>query len=259
MKKTMTLLFAACIPALTLFPATAQADSIWGEFDALSDQEIPGGADDKETFSGKFQLGYLASSGNTESASFNGKLALGWDLEDWRHAVVASGFSSETDGVTDGENYQAGYKADRKLGEKNYLFAAVNWETDRFSGIDERTSEAFGYGRRFLETDTQLLDLEFGVGARQTDLEDGTSRDETIGRFAGQYKWQIAESSEFEQKVAVESGDENTYTESVTSLTSQLVGELDLSVSYTIKQNSEVPVGRENTDTYTTISVVYSF
>lgn len=258
MSKMISLLLAASLPVLTLSPGTVHADSVWGEFDTLNDEEIPGG-EEKDTFAGKFQLGYLASSGNTESASFNGKLAMGWDLEDWRHAVVASGFSSESDGVTDGENYQAGYKADRKLGEKNYLFAAVNWEADRFSGIDKRTSEAVGYGRRFLETDTHLLDLEFGVGARQTELEDGTERDEIIGRFAGNYKWQIAETSSFEQKLAVESGDENTYSESVTSLTSQLVGKLDLSVSYTIKRNSDVPLGREETDTYTTINIVYSF
>lgn len=244
--------------AVLSLPAPVLADSIWGEFDVVADDAIPENGE-KEIFAGRLNLGYLATSGNTETASFNGKLALGWDLEKWRHAVVMSSIRSEEDGITTAENHQAGYKLDRKLDEKNYLFFLASWEQDEFSGFDEQTSQAVGYGRRMLETDTQLLDLEIGVGARQTELSDGTERDETIGRLAGNYKWQFSETSDFTQKLAVESGDENTYTESVTGLSLQVMGNLDLAISYTIKRNSDVPLGNENTDTYTTVSLQYDF
>ena len=258
----MNKLFYLLLPALCMALASfsSVADPVWSEIEGIADiDEDTLAADDDDIFAGKLNLGYLASTGNTESSSFVGKLTLAWDLEKWRHAAVASGFSSETDGVTDGEQYRAGYKADRKLGEKNYLFGVINWENDRFSGIDQRISEAVGFGRRFLETGVHTLDLELGVGARQTKRTTGEETDETIGRFAGTYAWKIAENSSFKQSLAVESGDENTYSESVTELTAQLIGRLDLSISYTIKRNSEVPLGSEKTDTYTSVSVVYSF
>ena len=73
------------------------------------------------------------------------------------------------------------------------------------------------------------------------------------------YAWQISETSAFQQTLAVESGNENTYTESVTSLSASLVGNLALVASYTIKNNSEVPVGTEETDKFTAISLEYTF
>ncbi|MDX1443437.1 MAG: DUF481 domain-containing protein, partial [Gammaproteobacteria bacterium] len=84
-------------------------------------------------------------------------------------------------------------------------------------------------------------------------------RDETIGRVAGNYKWTFTETSDFGQQLMVESGSENTYTESVTQLSVKVMGNLDLAVSYTVKRNSSVPLGNEKMDTYTTVSVQYDF
>lgn len=246
-----------------LLASTANADSIWGQFDVVDPDSVP--LDEpSDKFAGRIQLGYLAATGNADTTNINSKIMLGWDREKWRHAVLASGIYSEDDTTTIAERYRFGYKADRKLGEKNYLFGTVNWEQDEFSGYRNRTTEAIGYGRRVLESDEHTLDLEIGIGARQTDLVDPLAQpemgqDETIGRLAGDYLWKFGEHSDFSQKIIVESGDLNTYVESVSAVTSQLLGELDLVVSYTIQRNSDVPVGVETTDTYTTVSVQYNF
>lgn len=241
-----------------LLSTAAPADSIWGEFDALDAENVPLGEEEDE-FAGRAQLGYLAASGNSETTNANGNLLLGWDLEKWRHAVSLAAIYAEDAETTTAENYRAGYKADRKLEGNNYLFGSLSWEQDEFAGYVERTTEAVGYGRRLLDTSEHVLDVEIGVGARQTEQVDGTEQDETIGRLAGDYLWTFGEHSEFSQQLAVEAGSLNTYVESVTAVTSQLLGELDLVVSYTIKRNSDVPPGLENTDTYTNVSIQYSF
>lgn len=251
--------FVILATLLAIPSGTAYADSIWGEFDALDTESVPLPGEPEDPFAGRIQFGYLAASGNSETSNLNGKLQLGWDLADWRHAFAASSIYSKNDDVVVAENYHAGYKADRKLGGQNYLFGSLSWEQDEFTGYESRMTEAVGYGRRVIESDEHTLDLELGIGARQTELLDGTEQDETIGRLAADYLWTFGENSDFSQQVAVESGDLNTYIESITALTSQLLGELDLVVSYTIKRNSEVPAGLENTDTYTTVSVQYNF
>lgn len=255
MKRHMIL---ACLLMLSMNSHAGE----WGNFDLLGEAaptEDSGGGAEADIFKGKLLLGYLASSGNTESKTFNGNLTLNWELPVWRHEFIASGTSNRTEGVLVGESYTASYQADRKFDEQNYLFFAGKYQTDRFSGYDRKLSATLGYGRRLLETDAHTLDLEIGAGARESDLVDGTEEDETITRLGGRYAWQIADASNFTQTILVESGDSNTYSESVSTLTSQLVGELDLVVSYTIKRNSDVPVGLEKTDTYTTVSVQYSF
>lgn len=243
---------------LGLIASPALSDSIWGEFDTVGSTTVPL-ADESDQFVGRAQLGYIASRGNTDTTNVNGKLILGWDRPNWRHGAVFNAIYSKDADTTTARNYRAGYKADRKLGEQNYLFLALNWETNEFAGFDRRTSEAIGYGRRLFQTDRQRFDLEIGVGGRQTHRIDGTEQDENIGRLALSYFLDFGENSDFSHQMAVEAGDYNTYIESVTSLSSQLVGELDLVASFTAKRNSDVPVGSEKLDTYTTISLQYSF
>lgn len=208
---------------------------------------------------GKAELGFLATSGNSDTSSLNAKLALGFEVAKWRHSVSAAAVKSEDSGVTTAERYQFGVKSDYKINEHDYLFATVNWEQDEFAGFSQRTSEAVGYGRRLISSPEHHLDLEIGAGARQTDLVLGPSLDETILRASGKYKWSISEGSVFDQSLIVEKGGETTYTESVSALGVKINGALSLKLSYTIKNNSEVPVGLENTDTYTAVGIEYTF
>jgi putative salt-induced outer membrane protein YdiY len=73
------------------------------------------------------------------------------------------------------------------------------------------------------------------------------------------YTFQLSETAEFKQLFGVESGSNNTYTESVTSLSADVWGDLAIVLSYTIKRNSDVPVGTVKKDTFTSIALEYSF
>ncbi len=248
----------------TAMPATA--DSLWNALPDIPEpasvaDDAEGGStpEEKDAFKGSVELGYLASSGNSETTSLNGKLVLEYEVEKWRHGFLAQAIRATTDDLLTSERYQASAKSDYKFTEYNYFFGVVNYDRDEFSGFTRRTSEALGYGRRIMETEKHVLDAELGVGARQTTLVDGTEQNDNIARFGMNYNWTISDTSSFSQTLAVESGDLNTYSESVTAVTANLMSQLALKVSYTIKRNSDVPVGVENTDTYTAVSVLYSF
>ena len=161
--------------------------------------------------------------------------------------------------VTTAEAYALGWKSEYHWTEANYLFGRVDWRKDRFSGYDQQLSETIGYGRRLIDTGTHVLNAEIGAGLRQSDLADGTSEDEAILRAGIDYLWQFSETAQFTQVLAVESGSENTYLESVSALTARLVGSLAMVASYTIRNNSDVPLGLEKTDTFTALSLEYTF
>ncbi len=71
--------------------------------------------------------------------------------------------------------------------------------------------------------------------------------------------WQLSENAEFSQSLTVEKGESNTLTESVTALKSTIVGNLGMSLKINITRNSNVPPGSANTDSLTSVNLVYNF
>ena len=211
----------------------------------------------KSPWDGKATLGYLATSGNTENSNLNSGLEVGYTVDSWRHRMIAKAINATEDEATTAESYEWGWKSEYNFYQHNYVFGRLSWRKDRFSGYDEQFSQTLGYGRRLIDGERHQLNAEVGAGARQSDLSDGTSEDEVVFRGGVDYKWKISDSSEFRQDFVVESGGENTYLESVTALSAKVIGGIALVASYTIKNNSEVPVGTEKTDTYTALSLEY--
>lgn len=218
-------------------------------------------AEDEEggPWSGKAALGYLATSGNTENSNLNTSFEIGYKAGEWQHVLQAFAIHATEADTTTAEAYELGWKSERNLSEHDFLFGRVDWRKDRFSGYDTQVSESVGYGRRLIDSGAHTLNAEIGLGARQSKLSDGSKEDEMIARGGLSYKWVLSESAEFNQDFVVESGAENTYLESVSALKAKLIGNLALVASYTVKNNSEVPVGTEKTDTYSALSLEYAF
>jgi len=223
-------------------------------------------------WAGKATLGYLATSGNTDNSTLNSAVEIGYSTGDWKHlfgarAIHATATDEMDEESTTAEAYEANWKSERSLSEHNYLFGQLDWRKDRFSGYDTQFSQTIGYGRRLIDKEAHKLNVEIGAGARQSELDDvdSTKESEAIFRAGLGYLWQISETAAFTQDFKVESGDANTYSESKTALSARLIGNLALVASYTIKNNSDVPDVPptedpiEKTDTYTAISLEYTF
>ena len=216
-------------------------------------------AEEESPWSGKVSFGYLATSGNTENSNLNSNFEVGYTAGKWHHVLDAYAINATESGDTTTEAYGAGWKSERNFSEHNFLFLRLNYRNDRFSGFPEQFSQTAGYGRRILDTGTHSLSAEVGGGARQSERADGTNEDDLIlnGRLG--YKWTFSETANFTQDFVVEYGKENTYLESVSALRARLVSNLAMVASYTIKRNSDVPVGTENADKFTALALEYEF
>ncbi len=215
--------------------------------------------DDESPWSGKATLGYLATSGNTENSNLNAGFEVAYASGRWIHGLKALAINATESNATTAEAYELGWKSERALGEQNFLFARLDWRSDRFSTYETQLSQTLGYGRRLIENEKHSLNLELGAGARQSDLADGSSESELIIRGGLHYVWALSETAEFKQDLLVEAGDINTYVESVTALSAKLVGNLALVASYTVKHNTDVLPFTEKTDIYTALSLEYLF
>lgn len=209
---------------------------------------------------GEAAAGLLTTSGNSESESFNGKVLLDWIQAPWKNSFTATAINQGDEDGRTAERYAVGDKLDWNFSERDYLFAALDWEKDLFGGFRERTAETGGYGRHVLTGPVHVLDLELGAGARQTEEQDtGDKDDEAIVRAGGKYKWKISDHSAFAQSVKVEYGKSNTFTESITELKLSVVGNLFASLSFTLRNNSDVPEDSKKTDTFTAVNLGYGF
>jgi putative salt-induced outer membrane protein len=213
----------------------------------------------KSPWSGKATLGYLATSGNTETSTLNTGFEVGYTAGKWAHLFTAAAVNASENKVTTAEAYDAGWKSERNLTDHDFLFGRLSWRKDRFGGFDTQFSQTVGYGRRLIDVDKHKLNAEIGAGLRQSKDQAGVEEDETIFRGGLYYKWLVSETAEFRQDLTAEGGEKNTYLESVTALSAKVFGNLALVASYTVKHNTDAPPLSEKTDTYTALSLEYVF
>lgn len=212
-----------------------------------------------DDFSGKASFGYLGTSGNSDTTSVNAGTKLDWELGRWTHHLEATALGAQDSNETTAEAYALALKSDWALTDASYLFGRARWDKDKFSGYDQQITETVGYGRKLIDNEITEWSAEVGAGARQSDLRDGTSENESIIRAATDFSRQLTETSAFNASLSVESGSDNTVSEGLVAVKARLVGDLALVASYRVRQNSDVPAGSEKTDTFTAISLEYAF
>ena len=222
-------------------------------------QTASGEPEEEGPWSGSASLGFLSTSGNTDTTSYNMAFAISHTRNQWTHAFDTAANGASESNSTTAEAYQAGWKTSYDFSEHSYLFGAANWRKDRFSGVDEQLSGAAGYGRRIIDTPVHLLSAEVGAGYRSLDFQDNTSDNGAIVTLGADYIWTFSETSNFEQNIIVESGSANTFLESISAVRARLLGDFAIVLSYTVRHNTDVPIGSQKTDKLTAISLELAF
>ena len=211
------------------------------------------------SWKGEAELGFISTSGNTETETLNAKAKLVNERDKWKHTFIVEATRASDNDVVTAQRYFASGKTDYKYGDKSYIFGLLKYEDDRFSGYNYQASLVMGYGHKIIKREDLMLDAEVGAGTRQSELDSGEKDDEAILYAGMDLDWKISKSTSFNEKLTVEAGDEATITKSVTALKSKINAKLASKITYTIKHVSEVPVGVEKTDKEIAVTLVYNF
>ncbi|MGD8925748.1 MAG: DUF481 domain-containing protein [Thioalkalispiraceae bacterium] len=215
--------------------------------------------DTKQGWSGGAELGIIITRGNTDTSSTNGKLRVEYNVDRWKHQFNLEAVRAEDRDTVTADRLGVLLRSQYQFSERGYYFGTIRYEDDVFAGYDQRTTEILGYGRNLYSGKRYHLDMELGIGGRQTDYTDGTSENEKVLRLASNMGWKISETSELTEELFVEWGDENTLTESATNLKVKINSSLAMKTSVIIKDNSKVLPGKKHTDTQTVVTLVYDF
>lgn len=203
------------------------------------------------------ELGFIKTSGNTETETLNAKFGAETSYLLWTHKLQLEALKSAADDLRSAEKYRAEAQSDYALSDTSYAFGLANWENDNFNGLNYQAAAVIGYGFKALDTDTLKLNLEVAPGYRITEDENNNTEEDAIVRLAEIFAWKISETSTLDQSLKVETGDSNTETRFGLALTNQINGSLSMKVGYNITHNSDVPAGTDKTDRETAITLVY--
>lgn len=215
----------------------------------------------KQGWSGKLKIGLKQSTGNTESSSTSGSGTLIYNKKRWKHTLKGKIKSSKSNGEETAKNHKLSYQTEYAINKKSYYFNTIGYKHNEFKNIDSRVFDAFGYGRVLLKNDKHKLTGYVGAGIRKVQYIDGTPESTGgLGYIGGHYKGQLTDAISLNEEFSILTGKDNdTLSESVTSLNLKMTKSLSLSLEYEIHHHSKVSSGFKKTDTKTGVNLVVNF
>jgi len=220
----------------------------------------------KSPWTSSVELGFIRTTGNTETQTTAGKADVTYEIEKWRHNGHAEGYGQQSENdvgetVVSAERYELSGKSDYKFTERDYAFGLIKLSKDRFSGFEYEHVASLGYGRKVIKQANMELDLEIGPGIKFFKVDDGVNDDQALLVLAANYWWAITDTSKFIQELGTEIGEEFTSSRSVTGIQANINSALALKFTYTVRHKSKVPdpATTEKTDTEAAVTLVYNF
>jgi len=214
-----------------------------------------------KAWEGSGEIGFVATTGNTESEALNAKLNFVRTGKKWRHRFTGTALTTSEDGIKDNERYTVEVQSDRKLTEKSWLFGAFRWDADKFGTYDPSVSLTAGYGYQLMVSERHELRGEIGAGYRSLEeTVSGRESSELIGRFLLDDWWQVFGNTKWTNRLLVEYGSSNTFTLFNSGLAVSMTDKFAIRLTFEVRNNSSIPPGdSEHTDTTTGVNVVYNF
>lgn len=226
-------------------------------------------AEEVKPFTMDGEFGLIVTTGNTETSSVKGKLSAHQELESWSNDYLIEGLYNQ-DEVTDADGNEESQTTAQKYflsAQGNYklanpdnrIFVFGSYEDDKFSNFDYQSTIAAGWSQKVWETDVSKFEYSIGPGYSMAETQEGEEVNGGIVRASLDYQWNISDTAVFTQTMSTEVGSDNTKSKSVTALSAQINGSLSMKLSLTMDHNSDVADDRENLDTQTAVTLVYTF
>ncbi len=218
----------------------------------------------KSPWKSSVELGFIRTTGNTETQTSALKADVTYEVEKWRHTGHAEGYGQESEddqgnNIVSAERYEISGKSDYKFAERDYVYGILKLQKDRFSGFEYDHIASIGYGRKAIKQDNMELDLEIGPGERFFKVDNAASDEEAILRLSANYWWDISANSKFTQELTTEIGEDITSSQSITGIQANINSTLALKFTYTVRNETKVPVGNKKTDTELAMTLVYNY
>jgi putative salt-induced outer membrane protein len=219
------------------------------------------------TGEGSFGAGF--NTGNTETSDLGLGLKLARDAGQWTTSLEAVADYAETDGLeTKNRAFVAG-QLDRDFSERTYGFGRVSYERDEFSGFESRAFAGVGAGYRILTGQQATWSIEGGPGIKIDEVRDitlpgpviipGETEQSFSAIGASKFAYAFNDNVKLSNDTNVLYAKTSTQIGNSLAITAALTGALSARFSVDVRYDTDPPLGFEQTDTATRVSLVYAF
>lgn len=208
---------------------------------------------------GKGQLGLVFARGNTDTDNVNAKFDLSREAGSWKNAFGAAALRAADSGRKTAQRWDVNWQTNYAFAPRSYWFGGLRYEDDRFSGFDYQASVTTGVGHKFIDTDRTKFLGQVGAGYRQQKVDlTGRKINDTVFRGDLAYEHKFTDTTKLVDKLLVEAGSNNTFSQNDLALEVSMTSKLALAVGFQYRYNSDPPAGRKSSDTLTTVNFVYN-
>lgn len=214
------------------------------------------------------ELGAINTSGNTTGTTVTGKIDARQELDEWSNEYIATGFFKE-DRFKDGDQWRSKKSAERfsvaakaaykLVDDQEKLFVLGSHVEDQFGAFTRYSTVGVGHSTRWYESTSKTLDVELGPGYINRVRANGDEESGLTVRGAASMRWKISPTASFAQVLSMESGAGNVHSVAETSLSTKINSTMQMKAAFSARNDSSVPVDKKNTDTQTSVTLVYSF
>ena len=215
------------------------------------------------------EFGALFTTGNTESTSILSKLALDYEMDNWRHKYTFESLFIQSDQIDSETNKRRSVTSDERytLNAEGYYkitdtkSALIFWgnEFDRFGQYRSISSLVLGYNFRAIDGSLIKLDVNVAPGYTFIESDDGSTESAPVIRGSAVYSWRVSRTASFSQNVTLESSNINTRIVMESALTAKIHGSMLMKVSYQATSDDDVDDGSSHFNTQTSVTLVVNF
>jgi putative salt-induced outer membrane protein len=213
-------------------------------------------------WSGKGELSYVATSGNTDTQTLGAGAELEYRPSPWAVQFKAAFVRSEADDVENARALTASLRGSRTLSPRLEVFARGDYLKNRFAGIEDRYSGEGGAAYALFPNPPNKLKVEAGLGYTRELRTAGEDLAFPTARAGLIYEWQISRTATYAEEFSFLSNLEEGSDWRIVntgSLTAEIVRALALKLSFAILYANEPVPGFRKRDTLVSVAIVAKF
>lgn len=213
-------------------------------------------------WSGKGELSFVATSGNSETQTLGFGAEVAYKPAPWSFLFQTAYIRSEADDVENARSFLASLRGARSLSPRLEAFVRGEFLQNTFAGIDSRISGEGGLAYALFPNPPHKLKAEIGVGYTTESRVTGEDLSFPSARTGLIYEWQISKGAVFAEELSFSQDleeSENWRIQNTGSLTAEVTTVLAMKLSYAITYANQPPPGFGKRDTTTSAAVVAKF
>lgn len=224
-------------------------------------------------WSGKGELGFVFARGNTDADTVNAKIGVADAIGAWKHMLQIDVLQAKSQGVSSANREDATWQSNYNLDSASFVYGALAYVDDQFSGFSYQRNVTLGVGHKFLDSALDKLAAQVGVGYGQQEPElltrnaEGAviervklgSQSAALAQGEIKYEHDFNKTTKVTEDLKANYQSIDTFVQDDLALVVAMTTKLSLSVAFELRHNSAPPFGSKPTDTQTTVNFGYSY